>query len=208
MKKIYASILTTLFYTAAKASWTITIFGTSYSPPTLTVNPGEVITIQASASHSLAEVSATTWGVNGTTPLGGGFGVKTANYTFTASTLGTIYYVCQNHVASMGMKGTITVVAPTGLTSQSLLNQNIVLFPNPVKNEIKFTIPSSILNVDLKLTSITGLQINVGTHNNVTTLGEYATHTLFLQDAIANGIYLLEITSGKEKLYKKLVITN
>ena len=109
MKKIYSTILLTIAAFAMNAtSYTITTSGFSYSPSTLTVTVGDVVTISASGTHPLAEVSQTTWNANGTATLSTGFGNKTSSYTFTISSTNSIYYVCTNHVGS-GMKGQITV---------------------------------------------------------------------------------------------------
>jgi plastocyanin/adenosine/AMP kinase len=80
----------------------------TYSPSSLTINVGDVVTISASNVHPLVQVDQSTWNVNGSAPLSNGWGTKTSNYSFTATTVTTIYFVCQNHVG-LGMKGKIIV---------------------------------------------------------------------------------------------------
>ncbi len=87
--------------------------GLAYVPANLTVNIGDNITINASSVHPTTEVSQATWEANGTTALVGGFGTNTASFSFTVEEVGTIYYVCDNHILS-GMKGLINVL-PVGI---------------------------------------------------------------------------------------------
>ncbi len=111
MKKIYTLLFVCISLMSARAtSYTISTSGTSYSPNTLTVSIGDVITIQASGTHPLAQVDQTTWNANGTATVSGGWGTKTADHTFTVISANSIYFVCTNHVG-MGMKGQITVAA-------------------------------------------------------------------------------------------------
>ncbi|MBL7916862.1 MAG: hypothetical protein JNM96_00600, partial [Bacteroidia bacterium] len=99
MKKIYSFLFAALLCVGANAtSYTISVSGTSYSPNTLTVSIGDVVTIEASASHPLVQVDNTVWTANGTTSLSTGWGETTANHTFTITNTNTIYYVCKNHV--------------------------------------------------------------------------------------------------------------
>jgi plastocyanin len=216
MKKIYLALLTTLFIFNVKTAnaltasptttWNVNIFGFAYSPPVQTVTLGDVIVIQATATHPLAQVSAATWSANGTATLSTGWGTKTANHTLIATTTGTIYYVCTAHVASNQMKGTIVVVSPTGLTNNSFLNQTVVLFPSPTKSDINFTIAASFTDINIKLFGIDGKQIAAIASKNVE-IGELVTHSISLP-LLANGVYLVEISSGSEKMYKKVVISN
>jgi len=87
---------------------TITTSGFSYSPVVLTVMVGDNVTIVASPNHPTTQVSLETWEASGTTPLAGGFGTNTTSFTFAITSVETIYYVCDNHVAG-GMKGQIIV---------------------------------------------------------------------------------------------------
>ncbi len=96
MKKIYSVLLFMILSVCLKAaSYTVTIVGTTYSPATLTVTIGDVVTIHAMAQHPLVEVDQTNWNAGSPTPSGSGFGTKTSNYTFTVSATNTIYYMCQ-----------------------------------------------------------------------------------------------------------------
>ncbi len=207
MKKIYLTLLTTLFALSTKAAfWVITIFGTSYSPPTQTVVIGDVVTIQASTSHSLAQVSAATWAANGTTSLASGFGIKTANYQFTVTAAtSTLYFVCQNHVGLAGMKGQIILITSTGLTTNFNTLTNVSLFPNPTNNQVNVVIPANLSDVSLKLIGVNGQEIVLDAL--LTNGSEYSTYTANLPTNIATGLYFIEVKNGEERIYKKIVIT-
>ncbi len=205
MKKIYSILLLSLTTLCMNAtSYTITTVGTAYSPPTLNVSVGDVVTIAASGTHPLAEVSQTTWMANGTTTLSSGFGNKTSNYTFTITSTTSIYYVCVNHV-SMGMKGQINV-STVGINEQTEAFENINLFPNPAKDNfsIKFNATENG-NVTVKLYSLCGQEIeslilNKEFHSGVNTLN------LKLQNAITAGVYFVELNYNSKKIISKLMI--
>jgi len=61
----------------------------------------------------------------------GGWGTKTAPYTFTATVADTIYFVCSAHVTS-GMKGRIIVLPPAGVDNENTgQRDNESIYPNP-----------------------------------------------------------------------------
>lgn len=205
MKKIYSVLLLSIFAIGMKAtSYTITTSGFSYSPATLTVTVGDVVTISASGSHPLAEVSQATWNAAGTATLSTGFGNKTSAYTFTITSANDIYYVCTNHV-SMGMKGMITV-STVGVKEVTDAISNISLFPNPAKNQfsVKFNSTDNG-NVSAKIYSICGQEIeslvmNKEFNSGVTTLN------FDLQNRIPAGVYFVQLNYNSKKVTRKLII--
>src|SRR5947207_1117659 len=127
-----AFLLFVVLQTTFAANINITISGFAYSPNATSANIGDVVTIQASSMHPLVQVDQTTWLANGNTPMGSGWGTKTAAYTFTITTASAIYYVCANHVSTNQMKGLIGV--SNGIMSTTAASYNINLYPNPVSN--------------------------------------------------------------------------
>lgn len=129
------------------ANFTITAPGLVYSPSSLTVNVGDVVTFDVNFSfHPTVQVSQATWNNDGSTPLSGGFNFTTGitgSVTITSAMAGsTIYYVCSAHVFA-GMKGTITVNVIASLAENQIRNFNFTVFPNPVTS-------NSQLNISLK----------------------------------------------------------
>lgn len=205
MKKIYSVLLLSILAISMKAtSYTVSISGFSYSPATLTVSVGDVVTIAASGSHPLAEVSQTTWNANGTATLSTGFGTKTSNYTFTITSASDIYYVCTNHV-SMGMKGVITV-SSVGIKEQTNQISGINVFPNPAKNQFSVKFNSSENgNVTAKLYSICGQEIESLIVNKDFFVGT-TTLNFDLQNHIPAGVYFVQLNYNSKKITKKLII--
>ena len=205
MKKIYSVLLLSILAISMKAtSYTVTISGFSYSPATLTVSVGDVVTIAASGSHPLAEVSQTTWNANGTATLSTGFGTKTSSYTFTITSASDIYYVCTNHV-TMGMKGMITV-SSVGVKEQANQISGISIFPNPAKNQFSVKFNSSENgNVTAKLYSICGQEIESLTVNKEFFVGT-ATLNFDLQNHVPSGVYFVQLNYNSNKITKKLII--
>ncbi len=204
MKKIYSLLLLTVMTLSMNAtSYTVTISGLTYSPPTLTVTIGDVVTINASGNHPLAEVTQATWNANGNTASGTGFGTKTTNYTFTVTTASDIYYVCTIH-ASMGMKGMITV-STTGINEQDASLSSVSIFPNPAKDKFSVKFNSGDSNISVKLYSICGQEIEALSFRKETNAG-FTSLTFDLENKVPAGVYFLQLTSNSKKVTKKVII--
>ena len=195
MRKIYLTVLITLVALVTKAaSFTIAIAGTMYSPASLTVNVGDVVTIQASTVHPLVEVDQTTWNANGTTSLNTGFGVQNADYTFTVTNSGTTYFVCQAH-AALGMKGSILANPVAGLKSFELSSRSFDVFPNPASDSFSIKFNQNFdQSPDVKLYNVLGTMI--------ATLKEQTIST----EKLANGIYFVVLQNNNNSVSKKIVV--
>lgn len=205
MKKIYYILLLTISTICLRAtSYTVSIVGYSYSPATLTVSIGDIVTIAASSAHPLDEVSQATWNANGTATLSSGFGIKTSNYTFTVTSTNTIYYVCTANV-SIGMKGQI-IVSTSGINEQSTPLGNISIFPNPAKDKfyIKFNSTENTF-VTVKIYSICGQEVQSFISNKEFNAGDNS-FTVNFQNAIAPGLYFVDFKYNSKKIIKKLII--
>lgn len=205
MKKIYSVILLSILAVSMKAtSYTVTISGFAYSPATLTVSIGDVVTIAASGSHPLSEVSQTTWNASGTSTLSTGFGNKTSNYTFTVTSASDIYYVCTVHV-SMGMKGKI-VVSSVGVKEEADAISYISMFPNPAKDKfsVKFNSTDNG-SVTAKIYSICGQEIESLVVNKEFNAG-VTTLNFDLQNHIPAGVYFVQLNYNSKKVTRKLII--
>ncbi len=147
MKNLLLSIFFITFgiSTSFADSYSVTISGVSYQPDVLNVVVGDEITIQASGTHPLVQVTESTWNTNGNTQMPGGFGMETSSYTFTVSTPGTIYYVCSNHVGA-GMKGLINVSTTTDVAEAATIT-SLKVFPNLVLDG-KFSVTSKDKTLD------------------------------------------------------------
>jgi len=204
MKKIYSVLLLMAATLIMKsASYTITISGMMYSPASLTVNVGDVIMIQASSIHPLVQVDQTVWNASGTTSLNSGWGVKTADHTFTVSTQGMIYYVCQNHAGS-GMKGSIQVNAAAGLNDLNVSNTSVELFPNPATESITIRSESGFNPEVIRLTNIQGSVI--AEYNSTQNSSSVFEQKLQLPASIPAGIYFVNMISGDKVLVKKISV--
>lgn len=133
MKKIVVLlvVLAAMAFQVKAVKHTVTISGTSYSPALLSAHTGDTVTISASNFHPLVQVGKDTWNNNGVTPLTGGWGTKTANYTFTVGSADTIYYVCSAHV-SFGMKGKVVIAPSSGINDFPTDHFSVSVYPNPV----------------------------------------------------------------------------
>ncbi|MGZ3884053.1 MAG: T9SS type A sorting domain-containing protein [Bacteroidia bacterium] len=207
MKKIYFILLACIAFAGAKATtYTVSISGFAYTPNTLTVSIGDMVVFNGpSATHPTAQVDGSTWTANGTTPKTGGWGVMTSNFTFTATAAGTVYYVCQNHVASSNMKGQI-VVNSVGINESANLLQNISLFPNPAQENVKVNFSlKGASDVSIKLFNMLGQEVSTLTPNMPLAPGNY--NYSFDVPALNNGTYFMEINTNEKRSVRKFVIS-
>jgi plastocyanin len=105
----FASLFILAASPAVATKHTVTASGFTFSPSTLTITEGDTVVFTLSLLHDALEVSHATWNINGTTALPGGFSVAFGGGEAVPSGVGTHYYVCENHVLSFGMKGSIIV---------------------------------------------------------------------------------------------------
>jgi plastocyanin len=206
MKK---SILLLIFNLAISAglfaeSYNINISGFTYSPDLLTVNVGDNVTIMGSTMHPLVQVSKATWLANSNTPMTGGWGTQTSDYTLNATVADTIYFVCSAHV-SLGMKGRIIVHAVAGINEVNQNMQGFFIFPNPVSQtaNLVLNIPGDN-NFTLQLFNSAGKKMN----ENIISRADISGGSGFSIDVsdLANGIYIIEITGGHELYSQRMIV--
>jgi len=208
MKKIYLILLTCITFLGAKAAtYTVNIAGFAYTPTLTTCAVGDQVIIQAASIHPLAQVSQSTWMANGTATLAGGWGSSFTTITYSATTAGTVYFVCQNHVLSSGMKGMI-VVNPTSVaeTAANFLN-NYNLFPNPATSNVKVSFGlNESSTVNIKLFNVAGQEVKTFVSDLHLATGNYE-YNFDLPQSISSGNYFIEVSSGNRKSTKKLLVT-
>lgn len=136
MKRIFfTSIFLLALYigTQAQTSHTIGISGLNFVPFNLAISVGDRVIFNGSSNHPIAEVSQETWNANSNSPLAGGFSFSSGVGNETFNTIGTYYYICENHY-STGMKGKITVSAVTALEDIPE-SKELNIFPNPLDKD-------------------------------------------------------------------------
>lgn len=209
MKKIYLLLLSMFIMSAAHATLYLIVpgpGGASYTPSFVTVAVGDVVQFGNSTTYPCAQVSQATWLANGTTTLAGGFGVKTTSYQFTVTaSTGTVYFVCTTKVASNGTKGIVQLGSPSGLTKNHYTQQHVVFFPNPAKDNVNITVPAEFENVTFKLRALNGQRLDVVASKDLSNTTN--SFSLEFSPMINDGIYFLEVVSGSERIYKKIVIS-
>jgi len=210
MKKFYLFLLALSFITTAKATMYVIVpsaGGAAYTPSIVNVVVGDVVQWGNSTTYPCAQVSQATWAANGTATVAGGFGTKTTSYQMTVTaTTGTIYFVCTTKVASNGTKGIVTLNGSVGLTSHQRFLNDLNVFPNPVQDEINIVVPAGVESISTRLFALNGQEIDVLQANqNINTANAFV---VTVPATIAKGIYFIEIASGNERIYKKIVIAD
>lgn len=134
--------------------------GFTFDPATVTVNQGDIIHFNLSSPHAILQVSLDTWNANDITPLPGGFSFLSGSGDYTASTPGTIYYVCSTHVQLYGMKGTIVVNAITGINDIQK-DASGKLFPNPATELLTYQSKGNTDIKEIRILDITGKAVKI-----------------------------------------------
>jgi plastocyanin len=195
MKKLIFLLLiissTTLSYGKI---WTVINSGFTFSPDPLTINVGDSVLFTLASIHNAVEVSQTSWNANSPTALPGGFTTPLSGGLIPAShlALGTHWYVCTVHVATMGMKGTIIVQALTGMILHQQADKNISFYPNPASSVVHLNLSApqqSIVRI-LNLAGEEIMELQAENGENTFDVGK-----------LSEGIYFAVVISNKKRIY-------
>ncbi|TSA34264.1 MAG: T9SS C-terminal target domain-containing protein [Porphyromonadaceae bacterium] len=206
MKKmvILLAVFTALTLQVNATKHTVAISGFTYSPALLSAHIGDTITINATGSHPLVQVSKATWNSSEAIVLAGGWGTKTSNYTFTVSSADTIYYVCSAHV-SFGMKGRVVIAPSAGINEFSADQLSVAVYPNPMTSTGTVKLSSSGTNpVSVYVFSING-QLEKDLSSTPTNLnGEY--YYQFDAGTMPSGNHFIMVSDSRNKIVKKFEV--
>jgi len=203
MKKILLfTVLASSGFAGFGSTFTISNSGTEFTPATITIIVGDNVDFSLGTSHNAIEVSQATWNANGNTPLSGGFSTPFGGGTVSADKLavGTHYFVCKPH-ASLGMKGTITVLDPTGI-AENTSKEDISIYPNPSNGNFQLQINTSQFakKLDLGIYTVQGKRVY-----SKADMQQQTSSNIEISD-LPKGIYFLRLFDGKDNYYRKIVV--
>jgi len=205
MKKILLVLFLGVFSLySLGTNFSVVNVGFTFSPAEFTIAQTDVVTFTLDNIHDAVEVSQSTWDADGISPVIG-FRVPFGGGTLLGSELavGIHYYVCENH-ASMGMKGTIIVQGSQGIFDHNVQN-NILIYPNPAKDQINVRYnPSSANVVEIKLFNFQGKLVNVLLSK--TEVSGLFQRSFPLNNMAGPGIYFVQIVCDEVTSYQKVVI--
>ncbi len=155
--------------------WTVNNSGSTFSPATLTISPGDSVNFILASIHNAVEVDQSTWNSNGSAALSGGFQTPFSGGMVLPAQLatGTHYYVCTNHVSG-GMKGTIIVLNCSTPAQPGTISGNTISCSNNT-NTYSITTVSSATSYTWTLPS--GWSGN-STTNSITTIPSTTSGTI------------------------------
>ncbi len=171
--------------------YTISISGLSFSPTSLQAKVGDVIIISASSTHPVMQVSESTWNANSSTELSEGWGTKTSEFQITLSDVGTIYYVCSNHVGS-GMKAKIEVSDATGI-NKNVTNKGL-LYPNPVMGYVFY------VDLGVETKSLQGFTLQMYDILGKPRFSIYQKSMEIKRPDLPNGLYFYKLFDGQQNI--------
>lgn len=178
-------------------TWQITNSGFTFSPATVTIQPGDDVNFTLESMHNAVEVSSTTWNANGSTS-NNGFQVPYGGGSVAASklTVGTHYYVCVPH-SSLGMKGKIIVGNSTAIV-ETKADQRVTLGSNPVRDVIQLTLnETDLLGSDYRLFNQVGqLMMSAKLSDKI---------NLISVNQLPSGVYFMQIAGLKNQTLKVLI---
>jgi plastocyanin len=208
MKKIIiTAIMTFIVVSGFSTTVTIQAIGFAFSQDSVTINLGDSVNFTINANHNAVEVSQATWNANGTTS-NGGFSVAFGGGVVLPSslTVGVHYYVCQNHVASNGMKGRIYVINASGINNINLKPNLFSIFPNPSSGRlvVNYNVKQNS-EVVIKMRDITGKNTMILT-NESKTKGAYTETFDIDRNQFAKGTYFIELLVGDKKSTLQFVL--
>lgn len=205
MKKILlAFLVSTFFLNVFGTTFTIVNVGITFSPATTTITQNDNVTFTLASVHDAVEVSKATWDANGNSPIIG-FQLPFGGGTILGSSLapGVHYFVCEPH-ATFGMKGTITVQGTLAVPDIKTQN-DIMIYPSPAKENITVQLNTSTSTpVEIKLFNLQGKLVDVLLPKS--NFSGLLLRTFSLNKATGAGIYFVQITTGDNSAYQKIVI--
>jgi plastocyanin len=184
----------------AQTIHTVKESGFTFDPATLTINAGESVKFEGTASHPIQEVSKTTWDNNGITPLENGFAFSTGSGTVNFPLPGTYYYVCTAHVASQGMKGKIIVLAPSAV-EENPSSDNYSIYPVPLTgNELTVTLKDPVQkSVSFEIYDLAG-NLKLSAHNE-----SVSNQYLIDCSSLPKGMFLMKLKADGEEFFSKVL---
>lgn len=119
----------------AQATHELSNTGFTFNPAEITIAAGDSIHLVLTGPHTCTQVDQAAWDAEQNIP-NGGFDYLTGEHTFALNDAGTYYYVCSNHIATMGMKGKIIVEDGSGI-KEAARHGTLHLSPNPARHTVR-----------------------------------------------------------------------
>lgn len=187
----------TFAFLSPAATYTINVADFSFSPTTLTVHPGDMITwVWVSGSHTTTSTTIP----SGATAWDNPINATNTSFTYTVPAItGTYNYHCTPH-ASMGMTGSFTVVNPTNIPDPGQ-QPAFSFYPNPASQSVHMQLPVASVPATVSLVALSGQRIIQANFNQVPSAD------LDLQN-IATGVYLLCVEQNGTMYKKELSVTH
>jgi len=176
------------------------------TPSSQTINSGDAtgISLTGNVQGTTFAWTVTQSGVTGATAGSGSSIAQTL--TNSGTTAGTATYTITptaNNCSGTSINVVITVTpVVTGIENNTLLTDNMIIYPNPVKNQLYINLSTEeATNAQLKLTNQIGQIIYT---ENIVNNGNY--NKTLVVSSFPKGIYFLQIITKENSITKKIVI--
>lgn len=203
MRKILFTFSAVMFTISVigQTTHTVTNSGFTFSPDTVTIDQGDIVNFTLGGTHNAVEVDQATWLANQPTS-NGGFSTPLGGGSVTFPNSGTFYYVCTNHVASMGMKGVVIVLASNGI-QENKNRFSVSAFPTKIENFCNLKIEQEkAADVSVVIYDVTGACVKQLPVKN------YAAGVQYLSLDMAelrSGMYFITVFTNEQKTTVRVV---
>ena len=207
MKKFYFFYLllfTCFLPISAQTTVKISAQGFTFSPDTVSIHVGDTVVFDVGPSHTVLQVSKSTWDANGITPLEGGFSFPSGEGKIALTIPGIYYYVCTIHV-SLGMKGQIQVAQLTDIQENKYGDSDFSVFPNPVKGNVLHINFTSKDAGSYIFRLIDGSGRIITEPRNILTVEGMNTIDIPIDKSLSQGIYIMEIDGKGYLRFAKII---
>lgn len=160
MKKLFSLFFLSLLVFAIDAQTTYTVghSGFTFTPDLINCRVGDIVHFNLTSEHPVLQVSQSTWNTNGNAALSGGFFFPTGQGDYTATAIGTLYYVCIPHVGPYSMKGSIIIAGSTPVEDIKT-NVGFRFYPNPAYDYIIFHNTENLSATGITIMDVTGRSV-------------------------------------------------
>jgi plastocyanin len=191
---------TFLSFQAFSAHYYIYNVQETYVPDYLQVNLGDTVTFATTTFHTTQQVTQATWLANDTTLMPGGLDGPPGGFTFVATTLGDIYYVCVEHVQMDQMKGIIKV-SQLDVEENKLISMHIM--QSVSEQYVKLTVTGGVPGLlHVEMLNLSGQVVKTAKMN----LSGSETSAIIQVGDMPKGVYMIRWSYGTINKARKIIL--
>jgi hypothetical protein len=202
MKKqlLFSLALLFLSLNAFPAHYYLFNISDAYSQAVLQVNLGDTVTFATSSNHTTQQVTQATWLANDSTLMPGGLDGPPGGFTFVATTLGDMYFVCVEHIQSDMMKCMVKV-SQLGIEANKAMTFQILQSVSEQYVELVVK-GGSVCEMHVEMLNLSGQIVR---KLNMELTGDETIAFIETND-LPKGVYMIRWTYGSVNKARKIIL--